>query len=149
MLSTIHSAKGLEWDTVVMVGVEDGVLPNANAEDIEEEPRVAYVGVTRARRRLGLTYSVERYGERLKPSPFLYEIAGRERRSCIWTGPKLEGADDRLPLLTPNEKQRRVALRESPAASSTLGLGTTEDRPSRSGSNSSIELRDQRMDLLR
>jgi hypothetical protein len=67
----------------------------------------------------------------------------------IWTGPKLEGADDRLPLLTPNEKQRRVALRESPAASSTLGLGTTEDRPSRSGSNSSIELRDQRMDLLR
>jgi hypothetical protein len=67
----------------------------------------------------------------------------------IWTGPKLEGADDRLPLLTPNEKQRHVALRESPAASSTLGLGTTEDRPSRSGSNSSIELRDQRMDLLR
>ena len=57
MLSTIHSAKGLEWDTVFLVGVEDGVLPHANSEDIEEERRVAYVGMTRARCRLGLTYS--------------------------------------------------------------------------------------------
>jgi DNA helicase II / ATP-dependent DNA helicase PcrA len=109
LLSTIHSAKGLEWDTVFLVGMEDGVLPHANSEDVEEERRVAYVGVTRARRRLGLTYCVERYGERLKVSPFLFEIAGKDRRSCMWTGPKLEGADDRLPLLTSDEKHRLAA----------------------------------------
>ena len=55
VLSTIHSAKGLEWDTVFLVGVEDGVLPHTNCKDLEEERRVAYVGMTRARRQLGLT----------------------------------------------------------------------------------------------
>jgi DNA helicase II / ATP-dependent DNA helicase PcrA len=108
LLSTIHSAKGLEWDSVFMIGMEDGVLPHANSEDIEEERRVAYVGVTRARKRLGLTYAAERYGERSKPSPFLFEIGGGDRRFCRWTGPKLEGADDRLPLLTSGERQRRA-----------------------------------------
>jgi DNA helicase II / ATP-dependent DNA helicase PcrA len=117
VLSTIHSAKGLEWDTVFMVGMEDGVLPHTNSEDIEEERRVAYVGVTRARQRLGLTYSDERYGERLEPSPFLSEIAGRDRRSCIWTRPKVGGADDRLPLLSSNERQRKVGQGENTAAS--------------------------------
>jgi DNA helicase II / ATP-dependent DNA helicase PcrA len=50
VLSTIHSAKGLEWDTVFLVGMEDGVLPHANSENIEEERRVAYVGVAPTRR---------------------------------------------------------------------------------------------------
>ena len=109
VLSTVHSAKGLEWDTVFVVGMEDGVLPHVNAEDIEEERRVAYVAMTRARRRLGLTYAGERYGDRSRPSPFLFEIAGPEKRSCIWTGPKLDGADDRLPLPTPTELLRLAA----------------------------------------
>jgi DNA helicase-2/ATP-dependent DNA helicase PcrA len=108
VLSTIHSAKGLEWDTVFMIGMEDGVPPHTNSEDIEEERRVAYVGVTRARQRLGLTYSDERYGERLEPSRFLSEIAGRDRRSCIWTGPNAGGADDRLPLLNSDEREHKV-----------------------------------------
>jgi DNA helicase-2/ATP-dependent DNA helicase PcrA len=118
VLSTIHSAKGLEWDTVFLVGMEDGVLPHANSEDIEEERRVAYVGVTRARTRLGLTYSTERYGERLKPSPFLFEISGREQRACTWTGPKLEGADDRLPLLASDERRRHMTQGERATGSS-------------------------------
>ena len=67
---------------------------------------MAYVGMTRARRRLGLTYAAERYGDRPRPSAFLFEITGREKRCCIWTGPRLEGADDRLPLPTPDEKRR-------------------------------------------
>ena len=50
VLSTIHSAKGLEWEAVFMVGMEEGVLPHANNDDLEEERRVAYVGVTRAKR---------------------------------------------------------------------------------------------------
>ena len=48
VLSTIHSAKGLEWDAVFLAGMEDGVLLHANADDIEEERRIAYVGATRA-----------------------------------------------------------------------------------------------------
>ena len=100
-----------------MIGMEDGVLPHGSAKEIEEERRVAYVGVTRARKRLGLTYSDERYGERLRPSRFLFEIAGKERRFCVWTRPKLKGADDRLPLLASDEWKRRVAMGESSAAS--------------------------------
>jgi len=126
VLSTIHSAKGLEWDTVFMIGMEDGVLPHANSEDIEEERRVAYVGVTRARRRLALTYSAERYGERSKPSPFLFGIAGGKRRSCTWTGPKLVGADDRLPLPTTDEKRRGIAYGNNRTAS--LSPATRPDK---------------------
>jgi hypothetical protein len=81
LLSTIHSAKGLEWDTVLLIGVEDGVLPHTNCKDLEEERRVAYVGMTRARRQLGLTYSAERYGQKSRPSPFLFEVGGKSCRS--------------------------------------------------------------------
>src|SRR5262249_55955615 len=106
VLSTIHSAKGLEWDVVFMIGVEDGVLPHANNDDVEEERRVAYVAVTRAKRLLGLTYANERYGQDASPSPFLYEIAGRQRRHCVWTSPRSDGSDERLPLLSNRERQR-------------------------------------------
>lgn len=123
VLSTIHSAKGLEWNTVFLVGVEDGVLPHANCEDIEEERRVAYVGMTRARCRLGLTYSAERYGEKSRPSPFLFEIGGKEQRHCIWTGPRSPGANERLPLTTASERQRliRNASRSVSGAKSSPG----------------------------
>jgi len=117
VLSTIHSAKGLEWEAVFMVGMEDGVLPHVKSDDIEEERRVAYVGVTRARRLLSLTYAAERYGEPAKPSPFLFEVNGREKRFCAWTGPNLEGADDRLPLLGADEKRRLTASSRGSSAS--------------------------------
>jgi len=59
VLSTIHSAKGLEWDSVVIMGLVDGVLPISFAlgseEEIEEEQRLFYVAVTRARNRCFLT----------------------------------------------------------------------------------------------
>jgi DNA helicase-2/ATP-dependent DNA helicase PcrA len=106
VLSTVHSAKGLEWHSVFLVAMEDGVLPHINAADHEEERRVAYVGVSRARRRLGLTYASTRYGEQSRPSPFLFEIAGRDRRHCVWTGPNTRGAEARLPRLSPQERQR-------------------------------------------
>src|SRR5262249_15524439 len=106
VLSTIHSAKGLEWDVVFMIGVEDGVLPHANNDDVEEERRVAYVGVTRAKRLLGLTYANERYAQDASPSPFLHELAGRQPRLCVWTGPGTDGSDERLPLLSRRERDR-------------------------------------------
>jgi DNA helicase-2/ATP-dependent DNA helicase PcrA len=58
-LSTIHSAKGLEWDAVFLIGVTDGVLPSGfsldDPEQVEEESRLLYVAVTRARDRLFLS----------------------------------------------------------------------------------------------
>jgi DNA helicase II / ATP-dependent DNA helicase PcrA len=58
-LSTIHSAKGLEWHTVYLMGVQEGVLPSCRSsqdpEDVEEEHRLFYVAVTRAKARLVLT----------------------------------------------------------------------------------------------
>src|SRR5499427_3200704 len=114
VLSTIHSAKGLEWDTVFLVGFEDGVLPHVNADDIEEERRIAYVGVTRAKYRLGLTYAAERYGDKARPSPFLFEIAGKNNQNCAWSGPRTKGAADLLPLLRAEDLNRRPTEEASP-----------------------------------
>ncbi len=59
-LASFHAAKGLEWDTVLLVGCSDGLLPISMAdtvEAVEEERRLLYVGVTRARERLVLSYA--------------------------------------------------------------------------------------------
>ncbi|QDU65937.1 ATP-dependent helicase [Engelhardtia mirabilis] len=80
-LMTLHSAKGLEFRTVYLVGLEEGILPHGRsvAEDrVEEERRLAYVGITRARERLVLSYCTKRaraggYVE-CHPSRFLFEI---------------------------------------------------------------------------
>ena len=85
-LMTLHGAKGLEFDTVYLAGMEEGVLPHSRSsgsdEDIEEERRLCYVGMTRAKQALTLSRAVYRrtYGEdRLRastPSRFLTEIPG-------------------------------------------------------------------------
>lgn len=65
-LMTLHAAKGLEFSTVFITGVEEGLLPHArcllNPDDLEEERRLFYVGMTRAKRRLHLTYTRRRHG---------------------------------------------------------------------------------------
>jgi DNA helicase II / ATP-dependent DNA helicase PcrA len=80
-LMTLHNAKGLEFDHVFVVGMEEGTFPHARSLDeqnLEEERRLAYVGITRARRSLTLTYAKLRssWGEReyQLPSRFLSEI---------------------------------------------------------------------------
>jgi DNA helicase II / ATP-dependent DNA helicase PcrA len=81
-LMTLHNAKGLEFDVVFMVGMEDGVFPHyrsmGDAAELEEERRLAYVGITRARRRLYLTHAWSRSlfgGSNFNPpSRFLNEI---------------------------------------------------------------------------
>ncbi|MEG1269225.1 MAG: 3'-5' exonuclease [Oscillospiraceae bacterium] len=59
VLMTLHSAKGLEFDCVYIIGMEEGIFPGDqsrfNTEDLEEERRLAYVGITRARKRLYMT----------------------------------------------------------------------------------------------
>jgi len=82
ILSTVHSAKGLEWHTVFVISLSEGRFPSAYAareEDLEEERRLFYVAVTRARENLFLCHPVTGYvpGEGrviLKPSRFLEEI---------------------------------------------------------------------------
>jgi DNA helicase-2/ATP-dependent DNA helicase PcrA len=78
---TLHNAKGLEYDVVFLIGMEDGVFPHSRsieAGDIEEERRLFYVGVTRARDELFLTHARTRalYGGRdwNVPSRFLGEV---------------------------------------------------------------------------
>ena len=81
-LMTAHSAKGLEFPLVFIVGLEDGLFPHSrslsDASDIEEERRLAYVAMTRAEKYLYVTHAVKRrvYGEELasEPSQFLNEM---------------------------------------------------------------------------
>ena len=81
-LMTMHAAKGLEFPTVVLAGMEEGLFPHSRsreeAADLEEERRLCYVGLTRAQRRLVLTSAVRRrvFGEyqAAEPSRFLLEI---------------------------------------------------------------------------
>jgi DNA helicase-2/ATP-dependent DNA helicase PcrA len=125
-LSTLHAAKGLEFDVVFLAGMEDGLLPlrreGFGDSDEEEERRLAYVGMTRARRRLFLTLArVRRVNGQLlsgRPSPFLLEVprdvvdersalAGRDsfrshlprpsRAESVATGPARIGRQQRTP----------------------------------------------------
>ena len=96
VLMTLHSAKGLEFPAVFLIGLEDGIFPHLRAigepHELEEERRLAYVGITRARERLYLSHAWSRtiYGSTQynPPSRFLEEIPQRlvtsiqgERRS--------------------------------------------------------------------
>jgi DNA helicase-2/ATP-dependent DNA helicase PcrA len=82
-LITLHAAKGLEYPVVFLVGLEEGILPHARSledqDELEEERRLAYVGITRAKNRLYLVYAVRRsfYGgdhRYQEPSRFVDEI---------------------------------------------------------------------------
>lgn len=89
-LMTLHAAKGLEFDHVFIIGLEEGVLPHERSldggtDDMEEERRLFFVGITRARKFLQITYARHRVmrGQFIRsvPSPFLYEIgfAGEQK----------------------------------------------------------------------
>lgn len=83
-MMTLHSAKGLEFRAVFIIGMEEGIFPNfkvfSNPEELEEERRLCYVGITRAKERLMLTNAKRRilYGQEQcnPPSRFIGEIKG-------------------------------------------------------------------------
>ncbi len=96
-LITLHAAKGLEFPAVFIAGLEEGLFPHNRALDdereLEEERRLAYVGITRAKRRLFLSHAWRRStwggGGMSVPSRFLLEIPPE-----LMTGPRLHGAGD-------------------------------------------------------
>jgi DNA helicase-2/ATP-dependent DNA helicase PcrA len=99
-MMTLHNAKGLEFDVVFMAGMEDGVFPHyrsmTDSGELEEERRLAYVGVTRARKRLYLTHAWSRslFGNSNynPPSRFLREIPEHLVRTLEKEKPKGGGS---------------------------------------------------------
>ncbi len=103
-LMTLHAAKGLEFPHVFVVGMEENLLPHhasLEADDIEEERRLAYVGITRAQKTLTFTMSARRrkHGETVdcEPSRFLSELPEDD---LVWEGRRGEQVD-------PEERQER------------------------------------------
>jgi len=106
ILMTLHSAKGLEFDAIFLVGLEEGLIPHsrslARGDALEEERRLCYVGMTRARERLHLTWAQSRsvFGQRRlsEPSRFLLEIPRDQME---------ETADGRVPVIAASAPRRR------------------------------------------
>ena len=137
VLMTLHSAKGLEFPKVYLAGMEDGLFPSymsiaydSSSEDLEEERRLAYVGITRAKEELTITCARQRMirGETQynKVSRFVREIPselldGELRRPMRSAGSSLEG-ESAFPSFLQNKsavaKTRKPTLRQQPSGQS-------------------------------
>ena len=135
-LMTLHSAKGLEFALVFLVGLEEGLFPNARSVEesgrLEEERRLAYVGITRARQKLVLSHAESRrlHGQDMMglPSRFLREIPHALLNEIR---PKVKIA---RPYLSPTRRNAGHAPIETPGIAlgtnvrhATFGMGTVTD----------------------
>jgi len=112
-LMTLHSAKGLEFPYVFITGLEEGLLPHVKSleedEELEEERRLCFVGITRAKQDVFLTYAKHRtiFGAELLslPSRFLAEISDGVKQTILKVGPKAE-VEKALQQAEPEVKER-------------------------------------------
>jgi DNA helicase-2/ATP-dependent DNA helicase PcrA len=119
-LMTLHAAKGLEFDAVAMIGLDEGLLPHSRAREsdaaLEEERRLCFVGITRAMQRLLITSSkyrtVRGLTERQIPSRFLEELATTATREFISVSDQSDsGNPDAAWIGESDEHDRDMALR--------------------------------------
>lgn len=134
-LMTLHSAKGLEFPIVFLIGMEEGLFPHSRAlndeEEMEEERRLAYVGITRAEKRLYLTRAQSRmlYG-RFQNNPesrFLHELpetllerSGKAKKAMPWNPVESPG---KLPVNGFSSKPKPKLAQSSGAESMRWGVG--------------------------
>lgn len=119
-LMTMHSAKGLEFPVVFIVGTEEGLFPHSRAaaseEDLEEERRLCYVAITRAQQQLYITHAMQRriFGEEsiTEPSRFLNELP-LELMQNLSPGPSWLGFAERPE--TRNNREAAAAMRGEPS----------------------------------
>jgi DNA helicase-2/ATP-dependent DNA helicase PcrA len=134
VLSTIHQAKGLEWDAVFVMGLTDGKFPHQRALDedggLEEERRLFYVAVTRARRHLFLTYPISGGNDTLmfsQPSQFIQELpdglveevrlkAQVGRREEVQSRRKNWNFEDDEPTIVLDELGERKSVKSAPGS---------------------------------
>jgi len=128
-LMTLHSAKGLEFDAVYLAGLEEGLLPHGRSlsrnPEIEEERRLFYVGMTRARRALVLSRAIYRrtYGEESlrasTPSRFLAEIPGEYLQAAVGSLSEPDETRRYEPIDEDSEGYLNRARRSAAAAAAT------------------------------
>jgi DNA helicase II / ATP-dependent DNA helicase PcrA len=137
-LMTVHSAKGLEFPVVFIVGLEQGIFPHSRAlndfDEMEEERRLAYVAITRARQRLLLTYARQRWifgqPQQNDPSEFLRHIPGelltahQQPRPALRTAFGATGAARSGQMAPPRRGPRRP-----PSGEVWLDQGEYDQRP--------------------
>jgi DNA helicase-2/ATP-dependent DNA helicase PcrA len=105
-VSTIHSAKGCEWDVVYVIHVSDGILPSdmatGDADQIEEERRLLYVACTRARQHLYVLHPLRYYVKGRRGDAHIYSqltrFIPRELKSCFRLDRRAQGASQ--PMIT-------------------------------------------------
>jgi len=140
-LMTIHASKGLEFNNVFVVGVEDDLLPSMmskdSAEGIEEERRLLYVAITRAKRYCMLSYASSRFrnGQTVftRPSPFLKDINPDFLQ--MKSGSAIEGESSRRSVHSPFERNAYASRFKGKADSPSsykLGHGSVSSFPSSS-----------------
>ncbi len=146
-LMTLHTAKGLEFDHVFLVGLEEGLFPHSRSldreKDIEEERRLCYVGMTRAKQSLTLTRAVYRriYGEeRLRastPSRFLAEIPAELIETA--PGSLADAGETRRYEPDPDYLESRFVRRPARTTGQSTGRATgTSATSHRSGGSNSL-----------